>query len=248
MSHIGGRDIEELARGFVEILAAVGFAGLPDGQAPVVDPEAVDEVVASSSTVHELRLLAPWLDTGPAGPGCDQVWVSTVRPPWLPVGHPRPDRDHFVSPELLGHARLSPGPVSAGLHTSSSSGGYLGMWGSYVDLFSDDVLWHRPWSAWKLLTSGPPVVAQVTGAQDWTALVQQHGVAAGEFIHPDWASMTSQYDAVHVTPAAVCAIEGFALRGSSGILRPTYWSVESTLWLRWCFESVEPIADVPGFG
>ena len=65
----------------------------------------------------------------------------------------------------------------------------------------------------------------------------------GDFRCPDWRSLTSEYDAVHFTPAAVCAIDGVAIRSSAGIIRPMCWSVESTLWLHWCFDSVELIAD-----
>ena len=246
LSHVRGGDVADLARAFVDCLAAIGFAGVPDAEAPVVDPADVDDVVARSSALGQLQRVAPWLDSGPTGPDSGHVWIATTRPPWRPAGHPRPRRDHFTSPALLNDEQLVGRPIGAGLHTSSSSREYLGMWSSFLDLFSDGVLWGRPWTAWRLSTARPLAVAQITGAQDWAALVQQHGTVRADFLHPDWASMTSAYDAVHVTPTAVCAIEGLALETSAGVIRPMYWSVESTLWLRWCFDSVKRVAEWPG--
>ena len=232
-----------LARGFVECLSAVTFAGVPDAWTPVVDPEAVDEVIASSAALRELRLVAPWLETGPTNTESDQVWMATARPSWLPATHPRPQRHHFKSPAMLDDQELLRRPINGGLYTSSASRGYVGMWSSFVALISRDVLFPKPWTAWRLSMSHPPAVAQITGAQDWAALVEEHGVVVGDFRCPDWRSLTSEYDAVHFTPAAVCAIDGLALRSSAGIIRPMCWSVESTLWLHWCFDSVELIAD-----
>jgi hypothetical protein len=58
-------------------------------------------------------------------------------------------------------------------------------------------------------------------------------------LYPDWYQIAKDFDGVHLTMRAILAIQGFAFDTSHGMIAPSYWGVESVLWLRWCFTSIE---------
>ena len=75
----------------------------------------------------------------------------------------------------------------------------------------------------------------MANAQAWTQLVRQHHHHSGP-LRPNWRAITQFTDAIHLRPAAVCAIDGMSLTSELGPLAPTYWTVETTFWLRWRFD------------
>lgn len=61
-------------------------------------------------------------------------------------------------------------------------------------------------------------------------------------LYPDWRAVAQRYDAVHMTLRAIAATQGLLFPTDEGQIAPTFWDVESTFWLRWCFRSVRQVA------
>jgi hypothetical protein len=113
------------------------------------------------------------------------------------------------------------------------------MWKAFIELNATKDLWRRPWATWRMGTPSDLRIFGVSNASTWVALVERYPTRVAEYVYPDWKSIAEEYDAIHISPAAICAIEGLAMESSGGLIAPAYWSVESTIWLRWCFTSTE---------
>ncbi len=85
---------------------------------------------------------------------------------------------------------------------------------------------------------------EITSAAEWVELVLSHPLQERGLIFPDWKSVARHCDAVHMTLRAIAATQDLYFSSEQGIVATTYWDVESTLWLRWCFDSVRLIETV----
>jgi hypothetical protein len=237
-------NVRDLAELFVAVMSKISFRGIPDDEVEAVDPAWADGEVGKSALVRELLDTAPWLEAGPAAASSEQHWIAAGRPPWAPQRSEIPNVAEFIPVEDLAEDATIRSPLSAGLHTSSASKDYSGMWESFLRLNSTRDLWRRPWSAWRLETPSSVKVAQVSSARTWAALVERHSLRANQFVYPHWKSIGDEFDAIHISPRAICAIEGLSIESSLGLIAPSYWSVESTLWFRWCFTSVTAVGEL----
>jgi hypothetical protein len=122
------------------------------------------------------------------------------------------------------------------------------MWRAYLLDQGENMLWPRPWHVWRLKPDPNALIRQVDSAQAWAALVGECHRRDGAFLRPNWNAIAEIADAVHVSPAAVCAIDGLSLATDLGTIAPTYWTVESTLWLRWRFDEQNEIFRVDDAG
>jgi hypothetical protein len=234
--------LADIAREFVSVTSAISFRGTPDLEAETVSPSSADAAVAQSRALHVLSEVAPWLDQGPTATSYDQRWIATQRAAWLPARDDKPSKDMFVEPAEVDVAGLLARPPRFGLFTCSATADYPGMWRTYLEINPLSGLADKPWRTWRLAFPPSIKIAQIDSAQAWANLIDQHPVTSGPWVYPDWRSIASTFDAVHLTPRAVLATEGLALKCADGLIHPTYWGVESTLWLRWKASSTEPIA------
>jgi hypothetical protein len=217
----------------------IGFAGTPDDEVEVTQADTADHVVAGSLVVGELLRRAPWLGNGPAGTQCEQHWIATGRPPWATQGSGIPNPAEFVPVVTLDDVEAIRRPLAAGLSTSSASQQHPGMWDAFIQLNATRELWRKPWATWRLRAPGDVKIGAASNACSWVALVERHHLRVGQHVYPDWKSMAEEFDAIHFSPAAICAIEGLAIESRHGLIAPAYFSVESTIWLRWCFTSTK---------
>ena len=197
------------------------------GRPAVLAPAAADALTRDSRLVAALAADHPPLVAGPWD-RARQHWVGTAR-------HHDPDRARF---DPARAATSGPKPFGLGLHTSTATRQGPSMWRTYLDLYHGSDLYPLPWSTWELRPDdGDVSVLHITGAGDWAAFVDRYAPTAGPAMSPDWAAVSRDVDAVHVTLPAIVAAQGFGLRTARGITAPAFWDVESTLWLRWRFAS-----------
>lgn len=234
----GHDDLEALSRAFVSTMSDVSFRRVPDPTGGVVDPEVADEAVARSAFLVELRQAAPWLRDGPSSPECVQHWIATGKPSWLPESEMTPQQEAFNMVVEDGATAGSRSDLG-GLYTSSATAEFPGMWRHYLELNARSGLWPGPWRTWRLSPSVGVRIVTVTSARDWVDLVDEYPSSRGGDLELDWSAVAADADAVHLTPEAVCAVEGFRMRTAHGPSAPVYWDVESTRWMRWSFESSE---------
>ncbi len=201
------------AMAFVETLNPPGLAG----QALLADrvrPSEIDRI-PSSTRLKRLENLHRELHSHSS-----TLWFSE-RP-----GPPRPERFGLAS-----YASWAGKPAAA-LFTSTGTKRNPGMWAAYMATFRGSA--NGPLFAWTLgVTPHSEIV--IDSAVAWcefaTSHFDRHGLV-------DWPSVAEQVDAVRVTPRGVAAIEGFEFEYAGQTVPAAYWTVESTAWLRWKFDSV----------
>jgi hypothetical protein len=227
--------LDQLIAALVQVMSNVCFRGTPDNEAEVVVAELADLLVAANPSMTALQAAAPWLYGASERMSSRQYWLASQKPPWLPVAGTVPREESFISPaDVPGVASLKQ-PLPFGLNTSRGTDTYPGMWSTFCQLNSNGVLWSRPWRIWNMDPSANMRICQVDSAVHWRALVERHGAISNGFLRPFWQSIAEEFDAVHVSPGAVVATDGLAIQGPSAPIVPYYWTVESTLWLRWGF-------------
>jgi hypothetical protein len=232
-------------REFVRVTSAISFRGTSDLDAEVVSHSEADDAVSQSEVLRTLVELAPWLNQDPSTSSCEQRWMATQPPPWVTPRIVTPTSRRFVAARDLTANQLMTRPTQAGLFTSGAVSSYPGMWRTFLELNSPNVLWGKPWHTWRLAFPNSVRISHIASAQDWAGLVERHPLNSESWVHPDWRSMSEEFDAIHFTPGAILATEGLAIESALGPIRPTYWDVESTLWLQWRFTSVELVDTDP---
>lgn len=196
--------------------------------APMTTPELADQAVASSPALDGLRRDAPAVVDAPMDPTAQQ-WIAVARPRWRPPRQSELASRWFV-PVSAGSATDRP---QFGLFTSTAAWRGKSMWYLLLETTDSPTLYPRPWWVWQGEVSGP--VREVHSASDWVALVIEHPLRRGRILFPDWAKLASHYVGVHLTLTAVAASQGVWLQHEDDVVTATFWTVESTLWLRWPF-------------
>jgi hypothetical protein len=80
-------------------------------------------------------------------------------------------------------------------------------------------------------------VYEVNSAVRWAELIEKFHIEDDGLLYPDWHALAEEYDGVHMTAAALLALQGLRLTTPAGVLAESYWDVESTVWLSWQFTS-----------
>jgi len=119
------------------------------------------------------------------------------------------------------------------------------MWRTFLELGSERSLHPRPWTVWRLQPEDGVAVLEIDSARGWRDFVQAFPRVRGRFISPDWTQVACEYDAVHITLAAIIATQAFTFAATPHVIAPSYWDIETTLWLRWCFTAVTQVEVVP---
>ena len=114
------------------------------------------------------------------------------------------------------------------------------MWRTYLELFHGSDLYPLPWYVWELHASERECpVLHITSAAEWAAFVTTYPQSHRELIYPDWRGVARDFSGVHMTLRAIAATQGYSFQTPQGRTAPPFWDIESTLWLRWCFESCQ---------
>lgn len=203
-------------------LTRVDLAGVP-----VTTPRLADDAVGGSELVGEMRRSVPSVVDGPVDRGAQQ-WIAVARPSWRPPRRQLSIR-YFAAPV----AGLLTDRPQFGLFTSTRAWNGTSMWRVLLETTDSPTLYPRPWFVWEGEVAGP--VREVCTAGDWATLVTEFPLESGNILFPDWASIAKSYAGVHLTAAAVAATQGIWLRHEHATVTATFWTVESTLWLRWPF-------------
>jgi hypothetical protein len=238
---VGNEGLSRLAQAFVEATSRQSFRGLQDDAVERVVAEEVDELVSDSHVLAQLRKVAPWLDEGPTSITCEQHWTFTSKPPWVTPRAAHPHLADFVAVKTLRNAHeIAARPFPGGLNTSSATAAWPGMWRAFLERNASDTMWPKPWITWRMEAMKDVRVLHIDSACAWRDLVTSHPLrwTASPFVHPNWPAIACDFDAVHLAPAAVFATEGLAIESRLGLIRPTYWDVECTVWLNWRFRAV----------
>jgi hypothetical protein len=124
-------------------------------------------------------------------------------------------------------------PVSGAFYTSTELEANTSMWQIYLRDNGGNALPRPHWLAWFVRPIEDVRVCEIRNASEWASLVEEfHRVEAGGLV-PSWPAIATRFDAVHITPGAIAAIQGISLLTGSGTVGPSYWDVESTVWLSW---------------
>jgi hypothetical protein len=222
-----GRDVSR----FIAVLRRVFYV---DGvRTPIIPAVDADAITATSRMLARLGATAPQIVSDGLDRG-SQYWISMGKFPWL-----KP-RDPQLSPAKFGEieAGIAPStkPFYVGLYTCTGYADGQGMWRAYIESAVSGSGFERPWHVWRVSASFSARVCEVNTARAWADLNMRYPLIKGELIYPNWLAIAEDYDAVHLTVMAIAAIQGVRISTEVGLIAPSYWDVESTLWLRWSFD------------
>jgi hypothetical protein len=223
---------------FVWLMAAWTNTRMPgSGGTVVLEPAAADEIVADCRLVTEIARTDADLVRGPLDQRRQQ-WIETAKQSGSAAIR-GPSREAFVTPEMAGHAPPSTKPFGLGIYTSTAATDGRSMWRTFLEIGTEASLHRRPWAVWDVrLHCDRARVCEIDSGETWSELVQAYSTRADGRLYPDWRAIATDFDGVHMTLAAIVATQGFTLMTSAGPIAATYWDIETTLWLRWRFDSV----------
>jgi hypothetical protein len=173
-----------------------------------------------------------------------QYWVGAREPSGRPKRELTPGESHFIGVSDATPVETSTKPFYVGLFTATGVLGTYGMWRTYLDLNEYSSLHPRPWHTWAVELHPNVAVQEIASASQWVEFVLSHPRREGELLFPDWNSVARQCDGVHMTLRAIAATQGLYFPTEQGFIAAPYWDVESTFWLRWCFDSVKLVETV----
>lgn len=235
-----GRGADPIDR-FVRVMAGwtntrMTFAsGLP----VVLEPAAADEIAADCRLLGAIARRDVDLVRGPLD-RLRQQWIGTAKQSGG-ASIPELRRESFIGADAPRRIRPSTKPFDLGLYTSTVASNGRSMWRAFLEIGTEASLHRRPWAIWDVRLSGDRAkVWEIDSAGTWCDLVQAYATRADGLLHPDWHAIATDFDAVHMTLAAVVATQGFTFVGTAGSIAPAYWDLETTLWLNWRFDSFSP--------
>jgi hypothetical protein len=209
----------------------VGTYGTP----LLVAPLATDMIVESCAAVSHLARTLRSLITGPLDREAQEWTVASTTPL---VSSPRQAelRQIYFKDTVSWQNTPQTKPARGGLFTSTRVKGIeKSMWRMYLESYGG-TLFPKPWHTYQLKLVNNVRILEVSSAVRWANLVEKYPIESGGLMFPDWKRLGQEYDCVHMTIPAIIATQGLRLIGNKGIIAETYWDVESTLWLNWCFD------------
>jgi hypothetical protein len=230
-------------KAFISALRHVTSSGNHD-DTPIATASDADTIISACQLIARIGARLPEL-TLAAAVTYPQYWIAAGTPPWVSPRSPVPAIERFVPPGSTSRPALA-NPFGEGFYTSTGFLGLQGMWRTYLDCDQDSPLFPKPWNVWRLAPSTAVRVCNIANAADWERLVLNYPRPEGPLWYPEWKSVAGDWDAVHLTPRAIAAIQGIRLRTRRGLLAPSYWDTETTFWLRWAFDSAVHVETVTG--
>ena len=206
-------------------------------------PDYDDYVAELKGRADELEPVARWLAASAPRWWSDldrqeQIWAGRA-----PVA-PAPDR---LSVELRRMHDEAARPRHA-LWTSTRTSASLSPW--LDDPERPDVV-----HLWRLRVSLGARVAEIHSPQDWSALAHRypdglsgfvftglkHRPPTAQRLDPDWTKVAEDWDGIHLSVGGWLTAEDVMYEANGGRTELRGWGMESTLWLRWSFDSAEAI-------
>ncbi len=179
------------------------------------------------------------------------TWFADLdrkRQEWMSSANITPEQSSF-HPDLR--------PFGAGitkprrtLWTSTSVGEGSSGWLHFLPWGEDR--WEPPYHRWRLEVLPAARVYEVHGPQAWQALCLAYPAPSrlaypietpAALIEPNWQAVAQDWDGIHLSTGGLLTTERVRW-GRPGAQTHLYgWGVESTVWLRWVFGSVERLPD-----
>ena len=222
---------------YIQVLRRVFY--VEEAWTPVVKAHDADEVIAGSRLLTRLGSIVPQTIDGKLDRSA-QYWLSTAKFNWNKPREPYLSESNFVDAENASIA-ASTKPFYVGLYTYTGISGSHGMWREYVERAVRGTGFERPWHIWKVQANPGARVWEVDSASAWANLNVSYPCIVDGLIYPDWFAIGAAYDAVHLSAMAIAAIQGVRISTSLGVIAPSYWDVESTLWLHWRLDDVSEV-------
>lgn len=205
-------------------------------------------VEALKSKAPAFEALAEWLPRRTARWWGDldrdhQVWIGrTLEPP--AEGRMEVDLSQFHSE--------APKPRRA-LWTSTYTPGLVSPWIHSVERQS-----RGPALAWNLVVAQSARVFEIHSPAAWSALARTYPRKEPGFtfsptsprpqtsarLDPDWSAVAKDWDAVHLSVGGWLTAEDVTYEAAGLTTELRGWDLESTVWLRWSFSSIERIRSV----
>ncbi len=110
-----------------------------------------------------------------------------------------------------------------------------------------------PETIWRIIASSDARVAEIHSPDAWSRLVRTYPLAEAGYTYtgmeqrpdrsrrldPDWSKVSRDFDGVHLSVGGWLTTEDLPFESGSAITELRSWNMESTVWLRWVFRSVE---------
>ena len=218
---------------FIAVLERV----VDSGRSGYVSASTADRAMVGCRLLSRLDAVIPEIVSGPFRAD-SQFWVSGGTPAVAP------SEADFVPAGAKQVEPVAAKPFGIGLFTSTGALGGLGMWRAYLQRNEWSTLHPKPWHTWSLTPRQDAVVREIADAAGWVDFVHTYPRRHHDLLYPDWRRAAADLDAVHVTLRAIAAIQGLRIRTARGDAAASYWDVECTFWLRWCFTAAHLVESV----
>jgi hypothetical protein len=163
-----------------------------------------------------------------------QVWVEGRK-----GGPPSMDRFDVDLDQFAG----APKPRQA-LWTCTLADSLVTDWIEWMR-FGED---HRrgPYKCWRLVVDPGARVFEIRAAEDWLRLVGAYGIQRSDGqIMPDWRLVARDWEAVHLSLGGLLSAERVVMPIGASSTALEGWNMESTVWFRWAFTTIEAATTVP---
>lgn len=217
----------------VDELIALSIAQRPEGSdglvalAEEMSPAATDAAVAESEWITRIQAKQDrWRMDGA------YIWVTG---PAAAL-----ERERFgpiVSDPLWGGK-----PSTGGLFTSLTGPAGRGAW--TAALAANFGVYTPPWHTWRIQAAADARIRVVEGAVDWCELVRSWPIATTGGLGLNWHALAEEFDAVEVSVRSIAAIDAIGFQYEGVRIAPSYWDVQTTVWLNWCFDSTRELQPI----
>jgi hypothetical protein len=179
------------------------------------------------------------------------TWFADLdrkRQEWMSSVSPAPDASSF-HPDLRSYGAGITKPRRA-LWTSTSVG--EGSSGWLLSLPWGEDRREPPYHRWRLEVLPTARVYEVHGPRAWQALCLAYPAPSclaypieipAALIEPNWQAVAQDWDGIHLSTGGLLTTERVRWGRPSAQTHLYGWGVESTVWLRWVFGSMERLPD-----
>jgi hypothetical protein len=172
-------------------------------------------------------------------------WVEPLRRSeqvWVAADGSAPTAGSFTPPEPIGSWERYAQKPSTCFFTSTLIDGQSSAWAA-MEKGTSDFDYPFPLTCWKLSSQDDARVYEIDGPQAWHALCAGYPARDNDGkLAPDWPAVAEEWDAVHLSLGGLLLAEQVEVESEAGWSAHWGWHAEQTVWLRWCFTSVEPMA------
>jgi hypothetical protein len=168
-----------------------------------------------------------------------QVWVGPSTTP--------PDEGGLVVDVSPSHPEAPKPKLAFWTSTRTSA---VSPWLDYPENFDPG-----PKQTWLLVVRPAARVAEIHSPAAWSELARAYPLAQAGYtftgmkrrpessrrLDPDWSRVSEDFDGVHLSVGGWLTAEDLPFESGGATTELRGWNMESTVWLRWAFSSVEPL-------